>query len=150
MENQTDFKRFRAPHTSLTFILPDVSMTITVCDVQQSTSFCTLSTAVLQWAHTNGCPWDKWVCVFAATSGHYDVLQWAWTNGFPWDEQRVFQCIRNYHPESCNETCKNGPLLQRTLFRNVVHKHDQLFVCRIKKVHQCLAYDVRSENIQPT
>jgi hypothetical protein len=32
---------------------------------------------VLQWAHTNSCPWDKAMCEQAAKGGHLDVLQWA-------------------------------------------------------------------------
>jgi hypothetical protein len=38
---------------------------------------------VLQWARTNGCPWDKATCAFAAKGGHLEVLQWARANG--WD-----------------------------------------------------------------
>ena len=28
---------------------------------------------VLQWAHANGCPWDKWACSYAAQNGHLEV-----------------------------------------------------------------------------
>ena len=34
---------------------------------------------VLQWAHANGCPWDRNTRNFA--SGH--VLEWAVANGVP-------------------------------------------------------------------
>jgi hypothetical protein len=42
---------------------------------------------VLQWARTNGCPWDERTCLRAAEGGHLEVLQWARANGCLWDEQ---------------------------------------------------------------
>jgi hypothetical protein len=41
----------------------------------------------LQWARTNGCPWNEETCAQAASNGHLDVLQWARANDCPWDEQ---------------------------------------------------------------
>ena len=41
---------------------------------------------VLQWARTNGCPWDEDTCAYAAQYGHLDVLKWARENGAPWTE----------------------------------------------------------------
>jgi hypothetical protein len=38
---------------------------------------------VLQWARTNGCPWDEGTCTNAALHGHLEVLQWARSNGCP-------------------------------------------------------------------
>src|SRR5579872_5613578 len=40
---------------------------------------------VLQWARTNGCPWNLWTCAGAARNGHLKCLQWARTNGCDWD-----------------------------------------------------------------
>ncbi len=31
---------------------------------------------VLQWARSQGCPWDKWTFMLAAQEGHLKVLQW--------------------------------------------------------------------------
>jgi hypothetical protein len=42
---------------------------------------------VLKWARTNGCPWDKETCTFAAAEGHLECLKWAHTNGCPWDKE---------------------------------------------------------------
>ncbi len=41
---------------------------------------------VLQWARSQGCPWDEWVCAYAAEGGHLEVLKWARSHGCPWDE----------------------------------------------------------------
>ena len=41
---------------------------------------------VLQWLRVNGCPWNKKTCELAAKSGHLHVLRWARINGCPWDE----------------------------------------------------------------
>ena len=40
---------------------------------------------VLQWAHQNGCPWDRGTCEAAAQEGHLQMLQWARQNGCPWN-----------------------------------------------------------------
>ena len=45
---------------------------------------------VLQWAHTNGCPWDKETCRLAAMGGHLEVLLWLRANDCPWNKQ---QCM---------------------------------------------------------
>ena len=42
---------------------------------------------MLQWARTNGAPWCKYTCTFAAQGGHLEMLQWARANGCPWDEE---------------------------------------------------------------
>ena len=41
--------------------------------------------AVLQWARSEGCPWDEMTCSWAAAGGHLSVLQWAISEGCPWD-----------------------------------------------------------------
>ena len=40
---------------------------------------------MLQWAHSNGCPWDAQTTVCAAKGGHLTCLKYARTNGCPWD-----------------------------------------------------------------
>ena len=40
----------------------------------------------LRYAHENGCPPHKSVCVDAAIGGHLACLRYAHENGFPWDE----------------------------------------------------------------
>ncbi len=40
---------------------------------------------ILQWARSQGCPWDRWTCTYAAEGGHLEVLQWAHSQGCPWD-----------------------------------------------------------------
>ena len=46
---------------------------------------------VLQWARSNGAPWNEQTCSSAAQNGHEEVLQWARSNGAPWDEQTCFR-----------------------------------------------------------
>ena len=41
------------------------------------------SVTLLQWARSNGCPWDEETCEAAARGGHLDVLKWARANGCP-------------------------------------------------------------------
>ena len=38
---------------------------------------------LLQWARSNGAPWDKSICARAAFDGHLEILQWARDNGAP-------------------------------------------------------------------
>ena len=39
--------------------------------------------AVLQWARTQGCPWNRATLSKAAKNGHLAVLQWARAQGCP-------------------------------------------------------------------
>jgi hypothetical protein len=41
--------------------------------------------AVIEWARTNGCPWDASACAGAAKGGHLGLLQWLRRSGCPWD-----------------------------------------------------------------
>ena len=41
------------------------------------------------------CPWDKYVCHFAAQKGHLEVLRWARSQGCPWDEDVPRFAARN-------------------------------------------------------
>jgi hypothetical protein len=52
---------------------------------------------VLQWARANGCPWDEWTCADAAEGGHLAVLQWARTNGCLWDEWTCAEAAEGGH-----------------------------------------------------
>ena len=40
---------------------------------------------VLKWLRSEGCPWDKNTCSYAAEGGHLDVLEWAIDNGCPYE-----------------------------------------------------------------
>ena len=54
---------------------------------------------VLQWAHENGCPWDEdtW-CWGAANNGRFHILQWARENGCPWNERTCWGAASSGHP----------------------------------------------------
>ena len=41
---------------------------------------------VLKWCRANGCPWNENACMWAASNGHLDVLKWCRENGCPWDD----------------------------------------------------------------
>ncbi len=49
---------------------------------------------VLQWARSQGCPWDAWTCVKAARGGHLDVLQWAKIHGCEYDREVCDEVFR--------------------------------------------------------
>jgi hypothetical protein len=34
----------------------------------------------------NGCPWDKWTCIYAASEGHLEIFHWAQANGCPYPD----------------------------------------------------------------
>jgi hypothetical protein len=82
----------------------------------------------LQWAHSNGCPWEeadcvryaaernhlhvlKWLvlkagchlpentCLLAAKNGNLEMLQWARGQGCPWDEETCAAAARRGHLE---------------------------------------------------
>ncbi len=54
---------------------------------------------VLQWARSQGCPWDGWTCAGAARGGHLEVLQWARSQGCPWNEWTCTNAARKGHLE---------------------------------------------------
>jgi hypothetical protein len=41
---------------------------------------------VIEWARTNGAPWDWRTCAFAALGGHLDIIRWAFARGAPLNE----------------------------------------------------------------
>merc|ERR1719321_1049053 len=55
--------------------------------------------AVLQWARAHGCPWDEYMCAYAAKKGHLEVLKWAQAHGCPWDKQTCARAAKNGHLE---------------------------------------------------
>jgi hypothetical protein len=63
---------------------------------------------VLQWARVNGCPWDESTCAHAALGGHLDVLQWAQTNGCPCADMAFFYATVGDHPEVLEWARANG------------------------------------------
>ncbi len=40
----------------------------------------------LKWLHSQGCPWNEWMCYKATLNCHLEVLQWAKSEGCLWDE----------------------------------------------------------------
>ena len=80
---------------------------------------------LLQYAHENDCPWDKWTCMVAAENGQLECLRYAHENGCRWDEDTCtyaawnghLDCLKYAHENGCSwdeETCsyaaKNGYL----------------------------------------
>jgi hypothetical protein len=55
--------------------------------------------AMLRWARRQNCPWNKWICAYAALGGHLEVVQWARANGCPWDETTCSSAARGGHLE---------------------------------------------------
>ncbi len=54
---------------------------------------------VLEWAREQGCPWDEWTCAYAARGGHLEVLKWARSHGCMWDEWTCIEAARGGHLE---------------------------------------------------
>jgi hypothetical protein len=52
---------------------------------------------IIQWAHSNGCPWDDRTCSAAARYGHLNILQWVRENGCPWDKWTCFAAAEAGH-----------------------------------------------------
>ena len=51
--------------------------------------------AVLQWARSEGRPWDERTCAKAAMTGHLDILQWARANECPWNGKTCAAALIN-------------------------------------------------------
>ena len=62
----------------------------------------------LKYAHVNGWPWDKNVCVMAAKNGHLDCLKYAHVNECPWDRDTCTMAARNGHINCLNYAHENG------------------------------------------
>ncbi len=54
---------------------------------------------VLQWARSQGCPWDEWTCACAALGGHLEVLQWLRSQACPWNKQTCVNAAFRGHLE---------------------------------------------------
>ena len=63
---------------------------------------------ILKWARENGCPWDKWTCAYAAGGGHLEILKWARENKCPWDEWTCACAAEGGHLEVLQWARKNG------------------------------------------
>ena len=44
---------------------------------------------IIEWARSNGCPWDTETCSTAIKQGHLNILYWAVDNGCPIDEKTL-------------------------------------------------------------
>ncbi len=54
---------------------------------------------VLQWARSQGCPWDEWTCAYAAQGGHLEVLKWLRAQGCPWNKWTCTKAAHGGHLE---------------------------------------------------
>ena len=54
---------------------------------------------MLKWARSEGCPWDKYVCTYAAKNGYLEILKYARSEGCPWDENVCSYAALNGHIE---------------------------------------------------
>lgn len=53
----------------------------------------------LIWLKERGCPWDETSCSLAASNGHLQVLQWARKQGCPWNQQACSLAAAGGHLE---------------------------------------------------
>ena len=63
---------------------------------------------ILKWAHSNGCPWDRWTCMNASENGHLEVLEWAISQKCPWDEWTCYYAAENNHLNILEWAHSNG------------------------------------------
>ena len=54
---------------------------------------------ILKWAHENGCPLDERIFRWAAKNNNLEMLKWARENGCPWDERVCYWAIENNNLE---------------------------------------------------
>ena len=38
---------------------------------------------ILQWARSQGCPWNSWIWKYARLSGNSEILEWLKTQDYP-------------------------------------------------------------------
>ena len=50
---------------------------------------------MLQWARSEGRPWDERTCAKAAMNGHLEILQWARANECPWNGTTCAEAFTN-------------------------------------------------------
>jgi hypothetical protein len=62
----------------------------------------------LQYAHENGCPWDKQTTSNAAENGHLECIKYAHENGCPWDINTTLQASMNGHFDCLRYALENG------------------------------------------
>ena len=83
---------------------------------------------VLKWARDNGCPWNKYTCVFAAQNGHLEILRWAHNNGCPWDKYTTYAAVSHGQMEiliwALNNNCPYDIKMIDNLFKIVLKTVD--------------------------
>ncbi len=58
---------------------------------------------MLQWARSQGCPWDKRTCAYAAyDGGHLEILQWLRSQDCPRNERNVPMLLKEAIWRCCN------------------------------------------------
>ena len=63
---------------------------------------------ILKWAHARGCPWDISTCAVAASVGNLQILKWLKEHGCPWDENTTIMASKYGHFEILKWAYKNG------------------------------------------
>jgi hypothetical protein len=90
---------------------------------------------VLEWLHSQGCPWTKTTCSYAAGAGHLEILKFARAKGCKWDEDTAKYAITNGHLEVLKWACENGCKTGKTsLLMNTAAYHGRFEI--IKYLHE--------------
>lgn len=78
----------------------------------------------LIYLRQNGCPWNKWTCIYAAQYGHLNCLQWAHWNGCEWDTEVCIKSAEGGYLDCLQYACDNGcPVDHRTADRAALNGH---------------------------
>lgn len=64
--------------------------------------------ALLKWARSQNCYWDKSVCIQAAKNGHFQTLKWARENGCDWDKNVCYVAAYYGHLNILKWAIENG------------------------------------------
>ena len=92
-----------------------------------------VTSSVLQYAHENGCPWDKYTCLNAAENGHLECLKYAHENGCPWDEGTCKTAAKYGHLKCLKYAHENGVLGMKNLFFGCRKWSTRVFEIRTRK-----------------
>ena len=62
----------------------------------------------MKWLRSEGCPWNRWTCYYAAKYGHLEVLKWLRSEGCPWDERTCKDAAEYGHLDVLKWAIDNG------------------------------------------
>jgi hypothetical protein len=89
----------------------------------------------LQYAHTHGCPWDEWTCFYAAENGHLNCLQYAHTHGCSWDEWTCAYAAKNGHLDCLKYAVENKcPWDKKLCLKIAINKNETSIIDYIKNL----------------